>query len=369
MGIDVMISLQVRTMNKSAFALKEYLEKTGLKVWVCTQNLQGGDDYRTEIVNAVKSCKVFLPLINSEWADSGECADEFGLAKRLNLTSHERGNTKEGELRRPIFCPVAFPNLVWNAHAHVELLAANTNFIVHDRDSFLEGNSDTTFQNIALSLATFGLKMDLKAIGISVDQNLLERHSGKGEQEMASSKQLIQELTATIQQQMAFLRSLEQRINNKKVVNFIDEYNPLILRPRYIGGCANLHMGCEKVWALEFRFVRGELEKSTVPLTGEMEAKCIQVKDHDGTEASKAEEAKMKIHIEKEHSATVNLKGGFVPKRGLVYVDAQSFKSNEHSLIALCEYRLVINTDGTELTGVFDRGDPKWTAAVRLTAY
>lgn len=364
-----MISLHVSSMKPSALKLKEFLEKAGLKVWMCTSDLQGGDNYRNEIVNAVKTCKVFLPLINSEWANSGECADEFGLAKRQNLTSHERGITKEPELRRPIFCPVAFPNLVWTAHPHVELLAANTNFIVHDKPTLLE-NSDNIFQNIALSIAAFGIKMNLKAIGITVDEALLAKHSAGKQEEKASSKELIQELTATLQQQMAFLRSLEQRINNKKTVNFMEEYNPLILRARYYGGCANLHNGCEKVWALEFTFHReAQGEGAIVPLTGTMKASCIQANDHDKTEQSKAEELKMKDHIEKERHAIVELKGGFFPKSGLVFVDAQKFIENEFELIALCEYRLIINTDGTELTGVFDRGNPKWTAAVRLTAF
>ena len=35
--------------------------------------MDGGIDYRDAIVEAVKKCQIFLPLINAEWAASGEC--------------------------------------------------------------------------------------------------------------------------------------------------------------------------------------------------------------------------------------------------------------------------------------------------------
>ena len=63
---------------------------------------------------------------------SGECKDEFNFARRRNLTSHERGQTTDGQRRLPIIVPIAFSNLQWDKHEHVELLAASTNFLVHD---------------------------------------------------------------------------------------------------------------------------------------------------------------------------------------------------------------------------------------------
>ena len=74
--IDVMISLQVKSMQKSALYLRDILEQKGLSVWLCVE-MSGGDQYRTEIVHAIKTCKVFLPLINNAWALSGECEDEY----------------------------------------------------------------------------------------------------------------------------------------------------------------------------------------------------------------------------------------------------------------------------------------------------
>jgi hypothetical protein len=90
-AVEVMISINVKSMAKSAARLKTWLEAHGVKVWVCTVNLSGGQDFREGIVHAAKRCAVFMPLINDAWARSGECKDEFNLAKRLNLTSTEMG--------------------------------------------------------------------------------------------------------------------------------------------------------------------------------------------------------------------------------------------------------------------------------------
>ena len=121
--------------------------------------MPGGDNYRTEIVAAVKSCKVFMPLINDPWALSGECEDEYSLAKRLNLTSHESGRTNRNQKRVPIMIPISFSDLKWNAYPHVELLAASTNFIVHNGKSFHEGGVEQTVNRVLLSLAACGFKV------------------------------------------------------------------------------------------------------------------------------------------------------------------------------------------------------------------
>lgn len=131
-----MISINVRTMGDTAKFLKEFFERHEISCWICVQ-MDGGIDFRDAIVDAVKKCHIFLPLINSEWASSGECKDEFNFAKRLNLTSHESGRSLEGENRLPVILPIAFPNLVWNQYPHVELLASSTNFIVHKQSSII----------------------------------------------------------------------------------------------------------------------------------------------------------------------------------------------------------------------------------------
>ena len=135
----IMISLHVASMEKSARILKVVLKEQGYNVWICT-DMVGGVDFRTEIVAAVNRCTVFIPLINNAWAKSGECSDEFSLAKRLHLTSHESGRTQRDQPRLPIFIPFAFSDLDWNAYPHIQLLAASTNFLVHDAINLETGN-------------------------------------------------------------------------------------------------------------------------------------------------------------------------------------------------------------------------------------
>lgn len=156
----IMISLHVKSMHKSALLLKQYLESQGYRVWLCTE-MVGGVDFRTSIVEAVRSCTVFLPLINDAWAQSGECSDEFSLAKRLHLTSHESGRTKRNEPRLPIFIPFAFSDLNWNDYPHIQLLAASTNFLVHDSPTLEAGNTAKRFGDLLLSMHAAGLPVDL----------------------------------------------------------------------------------------------------------------------------------------------------------------------------------------------------------------
>lgn len=68
MPIDVFLSLHVGSTRASGVYIAHELRKIGLTVWICTESLAGGDSYRDEIVKAIKECKVFLPLINAEWA-------------------------------------------------------------------------------------------------------------------------------------------------------------------------------------------------------------------------------------------------------------------------------------------------------------
>jgi len=143
-------------MRESAQILASMLEKYGINVWICV-NLLGGMDYRHEITEAVKKCHVMILLMNENWASSGECNDEFALAKRLNLTSHESGRTPRTSPRLPILLPIAFKDLEWGAHDHVQLLASSTNFIVHDYKNLTSGSVNQTLNTILLSLSTFGL--------------------------------------------------------------------------------------------------------------------------------------------------------------------------------------------------------------------
>lgn len=149
----VFISLNVKSQKKSGDLLKEVLSKYGVTVFICT-DLPGGVDFRNAIVEAVKRSSVFLCLINNAWALSGECLDEYNLAKRLNLTSHESGRTSHPSHRLPSILPVAFPDLRWDQHSHVELLAASTNFICCKSPVFT-GKDDPTIMRVLQALTKF----------------------------------------------------------------------------------------------------------------------------------------------------------------------------------------------------------------------
>ena len=155
--IDVMISLHCASMASSAKKLKEYLESRGMVVWVCIE-MSGGENYRDSIVDAIDRAEVVVIMLNEEWALSGECQDEYNYAKRLNLTSYESGRSERGQARLPVFCPIAFKNLNWGSHKHVRLLAANTNFIVHDGDNLLGDvtKARQTFEGVATTLESIG---------------------------------------------------------------------------------------------------------------------------------------------------------------------------------------------------------------------
>jgi hypothetical protein len=118
--------------------------------WLCTEDLAGGNHWRyagrwlcwchasqqrktrqfctvptldclvgrSEITQAIRSCKVFVPLMNTAWAESGECELEQNLA--LNLNSHSTSKP-----RRPHFLPVLFSDVEVDKHDHVLLLSSN----------------------------------------------------------------------------------------------------------------------------------------------------------------------------------------------------------------------------------------------------
>jgi hypothetical protein len=148
-------------MNASARILKKYLETKGISVWICT-DMSGGTDYRSDIFKIVTKCYIFLPLLNTEWRNSGECKEEYNVALRLKLTSYEDKTSIEakGEPRRPVIMPLSFSDLDWKLKDHVFQLGCNANFIPHEGLNLLEGKKEETlekvYQSIAITLRKFG---------------------------------------------------------------------------------------------------------------------------------------------------------------------------------------------------------------------
>ncbi|KAJ3006472.1 UNVERIFIED_CONTAM: hypothetical protein HDU68_004041 [Siphonaria sp. JEL0065] len=134
---DVFISLHVGSCLKMASEMKAQLEERGFKVWLCTK-MDGGESYRDQIAGAVEKTIVVIPLINSYWAESGECEDEFNHARRQNLTSHQRGRTSHPEPRQPIIFPFFLPGLDFNKYTHIRLLASSVNFLPLDPNNITD---------------------------------------------------------------------------------------------------------------------------------------------------------------------------------------------------------------------------------------
>lgn len=204
----IMISLHVSSMEKSARILKEVLEAQGYRVWICT-DMVGGVEFRSSIVQAVRECTVFIPLINNSWAQSGECSDEFSLAKRLHLTSHESGRTTRDKPRLPIFVPFAFSDLDWNAYPHIQLLAASTNFLVHDAPTLQSGNTQKRLDSLLLSMEGFGLSVDLPNHIIEEQKAKKVLLGGSRQGNTASTNGPHEQLIAITESLKAFASSIE----------------------------------------------------------------------------------------------------------------------------------------------------------------
>jgi len=139
-GVDVMLSINVASMKDGALKLKKYLIDQGYTVWCCL-DIPGGAQFDDEISRNTRDCKVFLPLMNTEWANSKPCKEEYTMARSL---------FKED---KKFILPIAFSDLNWDAHLHILPLKTNTQFIVHGGTTFSDASAtQATFQSIKNSL-------------------------------------------------------------------------------------------------------------------------------------------------------------------------------------------------------------------------
>jgi hypothetical protein len=82
----IMLSYNIRTTSKLAKALKSLFDdNSDYSAWVCEIDLKPGQDWRTTIGKMVMMCDVFVMLVNPEWVTSGECNDEYNMAKSRNV--------------------------------------------------------------------------------------------------------------------------------------------------------------------------------------------------------------------------------------------------------------------------------------------
>ncbi|KAJ3381854.1 hypothetical protein HDU84_004773 [Entophlyctis sp. JEL0112] len=404
-----MISLHVGTMLKSALWLKEELEKRGVTVWICSTELEAGANYRDEIFNAVKSCRVMIPFVNKRWSDSGECEYEFQLAVRTNLISHDSGATHRtitignGDsaytvpgIRRPAFLPIKFPDIEWTENPGIEQLSCVTNFVVCDAPSLV---ADTNEQYGAASSGPL-LKVihGLRALGIAVkrlpaDPEIIPLPKRAAQSSVHDPVDLAQQVIAGIQMQLQNAQDLftlvslgSGRAHPRRVgfggaesASLLNTFDASDLDKKYLGYCTNDRDGCEVLWALEFTIDLSPSDaEMIIPATGSVVVSVMSANDTTNSMVSKQKEAEYNEYARLNRSATAHLRGSFNRRRGLVVLDAFE-KEDEFSLIRLCKYRIILVKDSKVATGLFHpkpdelhphgiHDDNEWTAVVKLIA-
>ncbi|KAJ3191998.1 hypothetical protein HK101_007196 [Irineochytrium annulatum] len=396
-SLDVMISLHCASMGPSAAWLRGELQKRGVTAWVCTDELEAGVNYRDEIYAAVKTCRVFLPLINKKWADSGECESEYLLALRTNLISHDSGKTRRtielpngdsvAGIRRPAMLPIKFPSLSWGSNPKVEQLGASTNFLVCDTEDLLQPHNQRTML-VKIVNGLRGLGIRVKVIeGDPPFTRMPKKIDSKSKvSPLALAQQVITGIQFQLQNTQDLFALISQGSTSSSALSFLSTFEPSDLRSQYLGFCAVDRDGCEVVWSLEFfiNFVDKASISSKMDLEGMMVARPEHCVDVQQTGASAASYAKFTEHICKNESAKAYLRGTFFPSRGLAQLDAYK-KEDPSALIRLCKYRILLDqgadkgTAGKRAVGLFqpkadaisdgivkDGGDFEWCATIRL---
>eukprot|EP00052_Salpingoeca_macrocollata_P000730 m.21973 g.21973 ORF g.21973 m.21973 type:complete len:426 (-) comp10815_c0_seq1:40-1317(-) len=374
---DAMISLNVRTMDASAKLIQAFLESHGIRTWICT-DMKAGDDFREAIVKAVKSCKFFIPLINAEWASSGECKDEYHLAKRLNLTSHESRRTCEGEARLPALLPIAFLNLVFEAHPHVELLAANTNFLVHKHNSVLEGNTALLLSRLAASINAFKMagftlptfddsglakSEDTSAPADDMAQKAAHFAHDVAVQLSQLSKQMLEVQTsiASLQQRDAAPASAAghsgpPQVGAREIPNFNNPWKLSQVAERYLG--MSLEFGWQKIlntWSLEFMFEeKKDIDAETAHVKGRIRWSLLAIDPRAGHDPRNA--VRKKDIISNNWQADELFEGTLHKLYGKITTKTHALGkvtgnacTSPETFIGMCDYYIVLADGGNSL--------------------
>jgi len=133
--------LQCSSSETMARELNQYIRDKGYSTWICVE-MQGGNNYRDEIVVNAAGSKVLIALMNVKWADSKECRYEFNIALRANLTKGF-----------PHIIPVIMENFDWSSYPTLVGTMANTNAIFYEPN-----NPSATWNKVVDSFAALGLQ-------------------------------------------------------------------------------------------------------------------------------------------------------------------------------------------------------------------
>lgn len=173
-------------MSSSAALLSSKLEAWGATVLSnCSASGQSESFHKTgdlQAVEMIKTCSVFIALMNEDWAMSHECKDEINVAKRLQLTSHARGHTAPGSTQLPVIIPVAFSDLRTQVHSHLESLFRSVRLIHHDQSTLDAGRIDGTVADIVQYIESAGITVsrEVDPVGEKRRRELFEANSFNG---------------------------------------------------------------------------------------------------------------------------------------------------------------------------------------------
>jgi len=152
--VDVMLSVHCGTMLAHANNLKTYLLAQGYTVFLCDQ-MNIGDNYRTEISINASNCKAIIPFMNKPWCNSKECEFEFNIAVRTNFTNNGS----------PAIVPLLleqFPE--YKAYPTINGILCSTNGLPVTEDDL----NDSTWEKLVKALHE-------KGIGKDIDPSLIKK--------------------------------------------------------------------------------------------------------------------------------------------------------------------------------------------------
>ena len=76
---EVFISFSSRDRNV-ALNICKFLEDNGISCWIAPRNVDAGTNYATQIVSAIKRCRVFVLAASVNTNESGHVSNEVSLA-------------------------------------------------------------------------------------------------------------------------------------------------------------------------------------------------------------------------------------------------------------------------------------------------
>lgn len=375
--VDIFISVHVSSLGAAAKKLQEELEELGKKVFLSTE-LQAGVNYRNSISTSVKACKVFLPLMNQPWGESGECIDEFLLAKRLNLTSHERGATKPpNEARRPVLLPIAFPSLApWPRYPHVELLSASTNFFCIKQEDLEDVVSRKHIVELAVRMCD-----DESHLNTSSIEGLAMMKFGNIRASLDALEVYLQQASMTLSDAMSQATSNDQNTSaqtqSPRAVEVGSSYP--FPKPTYIGvTTGQVNDFVKSIFSLELQIDPIDQASSTTgksyTITATVVYKVLQILTQPGFEqlADYNEIMKLKESIDKE--AEIKVQGEFDSEKGLLMLDDVEVVKDDLSFTSMPNwkydaYRLLLSSDAQQLNGTLRGMDGQWSIAFRAEAF